>query len=108
MDSAHRLQWRSLRDPEVYKEFPQLSPAACEKAIHVVTPRKKVFVGGAAFGEMAKAVPALRMFRAFYNIPGACPVIEELYAFIAKHRGQVDQLLGGSGTCRIDSRKKRR
>jgi predicted DCC family thiol-disulfide oxidoreductase YuxK len=96
LDSAHRLEWRTFFDPKLYQEFPKLSKEECAKALHVVTPRGRIFSGAAAFGEMAKVVPALRLIRVFYNLPGACPVMEGIYNAIAKHRG---------GTCPVKSRR---
>lgn len=114
MDSAHRLEWRSLHDASLYSDFPELRREACEKALHLVTPARRILAGAKAFGEMAKAVPGLRVFRVLYRVPGCCPMMEGLYRLIARHRGKISGILGAKGACdvppkrRVDTSKKGR
>lgn len=101
-----RLARRSFREPGVLEQFPQISAAACEQAMQLVTDDGRVFSGAeAAFRILATRwwlKPALWM----YLLPGVRQLADAAYRWVAQNRHR----LGGTdaksacddSACRVD------
>lgn len=97
------IERRSFRDPGVLEQFPQVSPAACEQAMQLISDDGRVLSGAhAAFAVLATR-PWLKPALWLYLVPGIRQVFNALYRWIARNRHR----LGGSaqhacdtGTCK--------
>jgi predicted DCC family thiol-disulfide oxidoreductase YuxK len=80
-----RVDCAPLQSPDVADQFPELSRAQLEEAVHFIQPDGRVYRGAeAAFRSLA---PAVRWpLRIYESVPGAAPIADVSYRFIAKHR----------------------
>lgn len=86
---------------EVIRLLPLDDPAATtlagrsveelQQAAHIVTPEGRVFAGAAAMREALRYVPFGWAPRAALSLPGALPVAERMYRWIARRWGPVRQ-----------------
>ena len=112
---SRRLAWlarpelvetASFQEPGVLDRFPGLTHEACMKAMHLVTPDGRVFLGAEA---IVQALATRRLFAwvaPVYYLPGLRQLFSGLYAFIAANRYRFwGKTASGdeceSGVCRI-------
>lgn len=62
---------------------------ALQRAMHLVRPDGEVFAGAAAARELFRYLPGGRLVRALLALPGAMPIAERVYAWIARRWGPV-------------------
>jgi len=87
-DQARRLDYLALQDARA----PELSArprAALEEAAHVVLPSGEVLAGAAAFRAICAFLPGGGIPRALLGLPGALPLAERAYRWIARRWGPV-------------------
>lgn len=93
LDRAGRLDLVPLQDPRA----PLLTgqpPTALRTAVHLVRSDGNVFAGAAAVREAFRYLRGGRIVRGMLSIPGAMPVAERLYGWIARRFGPVGGVAG--------------
>lgn len=60
---------------------------------HVMTDHGTLIDGGAAFIEIWRALPIFRPLAALFSLPGAAPVLEQLYSGFLKLRPRLQRLV---------------
>jgi len=56
------LQFLSVRDDQVYTEFPELNRQECLEKIHMITKEKKIISGPEVVDELMKTLPGVSKF----------------------------------------------
>jgi len=87
-DRQHLLEYLPLQDPSALRAAatPQ---AALEQAVHVVLPSGEVTAGARAVRAMTQYLPGGRIAFFALGLPGALPVAERVYRWIAHRWGPV-------------------
>jgi len=98
-DLCGRLRTMSLHDPEVAREFPELSIADLESRMYVVDTRGRARGGAEAVRYLARRLPLLWPLAVPLHVPGSLPMWERLYRFVARHRYRIAGTCD-EGTCR--------
>lgn len=100
LDLTGRLDFTSLHDPSVARDFPEIPPDALHREMHVVDPRGTSRGGAQAVRYLSRRLVLLWPLAILLHIPGTLPLWQWLYAFVARRR----MLIAGScadGTCRL-------
>lgn len=63
--------------------------SALEQAVHVVLPTGEVAAGAAAFRAICRFLPGGWLVRVVLSLPGALPIAERLYYYVARRWGPV-------------------
>ena len=99
------LETVSFQEPGVLEQFPGLTYEACMKAMHLITPDGRIFLGAEA---IVQALTTRRLFvwvLWLYYLPGLRQLVNGLYAFIAANRyrfwGKTAPSECNSGACQI-------
>jgi predicted DCC family thiol-disulfide oxidoreductase YuxK len=99
-DSAGRIQPLDMNTPEARASFPQVTPAAARRELHLVAPDGALYRGPEAVRQTLLRLPRLRALGRLMGLPGAMAVARPLYRLVARNR----YLLGGrAGACDGDS-----
>jgi predicted DCC family thiol-disulfide oxidoreductase YuxK len=101
-NDAGLVEILDLRSPEVRERFPEITPEAAQRELHLVAPDGAIYRGAEAVRETLLRLPSLRGLGEVLRLPGAMTLARPLYAFIAANR----YLIGGrtddactDGTC---------
>jgi predicted DCC family thiol-disulfide oxidoreductase YuxK len=101
-NDADLIEILDLRSPEVRERFPQITPEAAQRELHLVAPDGSLYRGAEAVRETLLRLPSLRGLGEVMRLPGVIELARPIYAFIAANR----YLLGGrtdaacsDGTC---------
>lgn len=86
LDRDHLFEARPLQDERIYAEYPGLTRAACEEAIHVLLPDGRIFRGAEAIREIALRLPLTRPLGRLMGLSVLRPLSRRLYGWIARHR----------------------
>ena len=92
-DRADRLAFLPLHDPQA-PGVAGVSRETLEQAAHVVMPSGEVYAGAAAFRAICPLLPGGVLANALLHLPGALPLAERVYRWIARRWGPVG---GGTG-----------
>lgn len=96
------IELLDLNAPAAQARFPQVTPAAARRELHLVAPDGSLHRGAEAVREILLRLPALRGLGELLRLPGAMSLAGPLYAFIAENRyrigGRVEEC--ADGTCR--------
>lgn len=92
-DRRERLEFLPLQDPRA-AALTGRSRAALEQAAHVVLPSGEVLAGAAGFRALCPYLPAGVLPHVVLRIPGALPVAERVYRWIARRWGPVGRHAG--------------
>ncbi len=95
LDWLHVFDARPYQDRTLYRQFPQLSYAACEKAMYVVLPDGRFFAGPEAFKEIFLRMPLMAGVGLLMSVPGVTYLLQPAYRWIADNRYRI------SGRCRL-------
>lgn len=79
---------KSFRDPGVLEAFPGIPPAACERAIHLITPDGRVLSGAEAVAAALRTRPLLALPALLYHVPGVRLACDLVYDRVARNRLQ--------------------
>lgn len=100
------LDRRSFREPGVLERFPQVSAAACEQAMQLITDDGRVYSGAEAGFRILATRWWLRPALWAYLLPGVRQFADLAYRWVARNR---HRLGGGAaksacedGACRVD------
>lgn len=80
------LEILPCRAGERQVRFPQITDAACMRAMHLVLPDGRVVTGADAVPELLRRVRGFRYVAGLFELPGVRPVARHLYAWIARNR----------------------
>lgn len=103
IDGNKHLAFVSLHDPEVAKQFPDLSHDMLMKEMYIVDQQGRRHAGALAFRYLSRKLPWLYPLAVPMHIPFSAPVWKWLYGQVAKRR----YWLGGkreeceSGACKL-------
>lgn len=95
-DRGHRLVLFSLHDPAVERRFPELQQQALMEALHVRTPKGRVYRGAGALRYLSRHVPRLWWLVPLMHVPFSGPLWDRLYTRVATNRHDDD---GCGGAC---------
>jgi len=87
-DRRGRLDFLSLQD-ERATAVTARPRAVLEQAAHVVLPDGTVLAGAAAFRALCRFLPGGWLPRALLGVPGALPLAERMYGWVARRWGPV-------------------
>lgn len=95
-DGQGLIELLDVNSPEARARFPQVTPAAAQRELHLVGPDGTLHRGAEAVRETLLRLPGLRALGELMRIPGAMLVARPVYALVARNR----YLLGGrTETC---------
>lgn len=100
LDVARRLEFLSLHDDRVARDFPELSRERLLEEMHVVDTSGHARGGATAVRYLSRRLPLLWPLAPLLHVPGSLCVWNWLYRLVARNRMR----LGGTcseGTCRI-------
>lgn len=99
-DAVHRIEPLDTNTPEARARFPQVTPAAARRELHVVAPDGTLYRGPEAVRETLLRLPRLRLLGQFMRLPGVMLLARPIYRLVARNR----YLLGGrTAACDGDS-----
>ncbi|MGD0900042.1 MAG: DUF393 domain-containing protein [Thermoguttaceae bacterium] len=94
-DTADRLAYLSLHDPEVADRYPDLKHDDLMREIYLVDSDGNRHRGVAALREICRRVPRLRPFLPLFHLPGGARMMGWFYMLFARARYR----FGRSGAC---------
>lgn len=100
------IELLDMNTPEAQARFPQVSPAAAQRELHLVAPDGSLYRGAEAVRAILLRLPSLRGLGELLRLPGAIELARPIYAFVARNR----YLLGGrvercdDGSCAVQDR----
>lgn len=59
IDNSKVITFKSIHDPEVFEQFPELSKEACFDEVHMMNSKKKIFKGGEVITELLTLFPGV-------------------------------------------------
>jgi predicted DCC family thiol-disulfide oxidoreductase YuxK len=101
LDLSARLQFTSLHDPSVARDFPEIPPADLLGQMYVVDRRGRARGGAEAVRYLSRRLPLLWPLALPLHVPGTLPLWQSLYRFVARHRYAIAGRCDG-GSCRIE------
>ncbi len=100
LDAGGRLRFLSLHEPEVGRDFPELSAEAMMREMIVVDRGGRARGGAEAVRYLTRRLPLLWPVALPLHLPGSLPVWRWLYQLVARNRyrlaGRCDE-----GTCHL-------
>lgn len=87
-DRRNRLEFLPLQDARA-SAIAGVSRETLEQAAHVVMPSGEVFAGAAAFRAVCPLLPGGSLPHLLLRVPGALPLAEHAYRWIARRWGPV-------------------
>lgn len=100
LDLAGSLEFTSLHDPEVAKEFPEIPRESLLEEMVIVDRRGRAWHGAGAVRYLARRLPILWPVAVPLHVPGSMPVWQWLYRLVARNRYRIAGACD-DGTCRI-------
>jgi predicted DCC family thiol-disulfide oxidoreductase YuxK len=100
LDLLGSLRMVSQHEPEVARDFPELSADDLHSRMFVVDTGGRARGGAEAVRYLSRRLPLLWPLAVPLHVPGSLPVWDWLYRFVARHRYRI----AGScaeGTCRL-------
>lgn len=101
LDLLGSLRFVSLHDPEVARDFPELSSDELMRQMYVVDTAGRARGGAEAVRYLSRRLPPLWPLAVPLHVPGSLPLWNGLYRFIARHRYRIAGTCT-EGTCRLD------
>lgn len=99
-DLCGRLEFTSLHDPSVARDFPELAPEDLHARMYVVDRAGRARGGAEAVRYLSRRLPLLWPLAVPLHVPGSLPLWQALYGVVARNRyriaGRCDD-----GSCRI-------
>ena len=99
-DLGGRLEFTSLHDPAVARDFPELAPEDLHARMYVVDRAGQARGGAEAVRYLSRRLPLLWPLAVPLHVPGTLPLWQALYGLVARNRyriaGRCDD-----GSCRI-------
>ena len=86
LDLRNRFIYKSLYDPSVAADFPELTIEQLQEQMFVIDTQGNARGGATAVRYLSRKLPLLWPLALLLHIPGSLPLWNRLYAFIAKRR----------------------
>lgn len=104
LDSGHRIETLPYQNPEVWRRYPTLDPAAAEQSVQCVAADGTVYSGALAVREVLSQLPALQPLTIAWRLPGVPPLLSMLYRRVSEHRHGISRrFLRGPAVCSRDA-----
>ena len=104
----------NFQDPEVLKQFPGISLEACQRQMHLITPKGRVYRGFEAVVQVLATRPILKYLVYAYYLPGIRQLGDGLYRILAANRYRIlgkasaySECDGGNCPLHFDKTKKK-
>ncbi len=101
LDLLASLRFVSLHDPEVGRDFPELSADDLMRQMYVVDTAGRARGGAEAVRYLSRRLPPLWPLALPLHVPGSLPLWSGLYRFVARHRYRIAGTCA-EGTCRLE------
>lgn len=105
LDPCGRLTFRSLHEPQVASDLPEISREQLLSQMYVVDRNGRARGGAEAVRYISRRLPLLWPLAALLHIPGSLPLWRSCYAFVARNRYRIAGRFGAdacdSGTCKL-------
>jgi predicted DCC family thiol-disulfide oxidoreductase YuxK len=101
LDLLGSLRFVSLHDPEVGRDFPELSSDDLMRQMYVVDTAGRARGGAEAVRYVSRRLPLLWPLAVPLHVPGSLPLWSGLYRFVARHRYRIAGTCA-EGTCRLE------
>ena len=105
LDRRGRLEFVSLQDQRVGRDFPELTHDMLMEQMFVVAPSGAAYGGAEAIRYLSRRLPALWLVAPLLHLPGSLPLWQAGYRFVARHRYRIAGRDCGDGTCSIHARR---
>ncbi|MGH7277781.1 MAG: thiol-disulfide oxidoreductase DCC family protein [Candidatus Rokuibacteriota bacterium] len=83
------LEILPCRSPVRLARYPQISEAACLRAMQLVLPDDRVLAGADAVPELLVRIRGLGWLARVFALPGVRPLARRVYAWIARNRMRI-------------------
>jgi predicted DCC family thiol-disulfide oxidoreductase YuxK len=93
LDLRGLLEFTSLHEPSVAREFPEIPPEALRAEMFVVGRDGRTWQGAAAVRYLSRRLVMLWPLAVPLHVPGSMPLWRSLYALVARNRHRI------AGTC---------
>ena len=90
-DLAGRIERLDMNTPVAHARFPQVTPAAARRELHLVAPDGALYRGPEAVRETLLRLPRLWALGQLMCLPGVMALARPIYRLVARYR----YLLGG-------------
>lgn len=97
LDLGGLLEFTSLHDPSVAREFPEIPPEQLREEMFVVDRRGRIWRGASAVRYLSRRLVALWPLSIPLHVPGTLPLWRGLYRLVARNRYRL------AGRCDDDS-----
>lgn len=87
-DSRGALEFLPFQDARVGDRFPWIEAEALSASIHLVGPGGETWAGASAIEEIFRVLPVLRRGVWLFRLPLVRPVVQEIYAWVARNRNR--------------------
>ncbi len=100
LDLGRRLEFVSLHDDRVARDFPEISRERLLEEMFVVDTAGHARSGATALRYLSRKLPPLWPLAPILHIPGSLPAWNWLYRFVARNRMRLSGTCT-EGTCRV-------
>lgn len=100
LDACGSLEFLSLHEPSVAREFPELAPEDLMRQMYVIDTAGRARGGAEAVRYLTRRLPLLWPMALPLHVPGSLPLWAALYRFVARHRYRIAGTCD-EGTCRL-------
>ena len=105
LDRRGRLEFVSLHDDRVAREFPELTHDMLLEQMFVVAPSGSAYGGAEALRYLSRLLPALWLAAPLLHLPGSLPLWQAGYRFVARNRYRIAGRGCTDGSCSIHARR---
>lgn len=85
-DSEGSLELLPFQDAHVGDRFPWIDAEALSGSLHLVGSEGETWAGASAIEEIFRVLPVLRPGAWLFRVPLVRPVVQEVYAWVARNR----------------------
>jgi predicted DCC family thiol-disulfide oxidoreductase YuxK len=101
LDLAGRLEFTSLHDPSVVRDFPEIPFETLMREMVLVDRSGMVYGGARALRVIARRLPLLWPLALLLHIPFSGPMWNWLYRLVARNRYRIAGKCDEGGTCHL-------
>ncbi len=101
-DDGGRLELLDINSEEAQQRFPQITPEAAQRELHLAAPDGALYRGVEAVREALLLLPTLRAFGEVLRLPGAVDLARPIYEWVSRNRywlGGRNDAACENGTC---------
>ena len=101
LDWGRSLHFRSLHDPTVSRDFPDLTHEQLMQEMWVATGDGQRYAGADALRYLTRRLPSLYPWMPILHIPFSQPLWRKLYGMVARYRYRIAGRHCSNGTCHL-------